>query len=326
MPKLELQNLQDKKPRINNTILSLEVNKNDFSFYKKRNVANKNGLNKTNKDYQDLIDAFDSNAADSLSRKKIDLDINWTKLEQQKQKESWKQSIDATTPTNNKFLALKNMLYNKFVTKSKRRTTFVRMIRSPSEILHKKLQLKRQLTRNLSIQNSENNIPVTLFELQNSNSNLKDSFILTEDNSKQRKRTSTWQKNKIVKSKISGKKLRHSSLGKLKIIAKKYKKIQNYNEIRNWWWQNFLPNFKAKLNLLIELESNLEKNKILIFFIKNNIMILNKLNLIKLKMNEVYNFVKNVFSVFINKINITDEFKKSLKTFIENKNVNDFFD
>jgi hypothetical protein len=137
------------------------------------------------------------------------------------------------------------------------------MIRSPSEILHKKLQLKRQLTRNLSIQNNENNIPVTLFELQNSSSNLKDFFIPNQDNSKPRKRNSSWQKNKIVKSKISGKKLRHSSLGKLKMIAKKYKKIENYNAIRNWWWQNFLPNFKAKLNLLIELESNLEKTKIL---------------------------------------------------------------
>jgi hypothetical protein len=38
--------------------LSLEVNKNDFSFYKNPSVANKNSLNKTNKDYKDLIDAF----------------------------------------------------------------------------------------------------------------------------------------------------------------------------------------------------------------------------------------------------------------------------
>jgi hypothetical protein len=265
MPKLEGQNLQDKKPRINNTILSLEVNKNDFNFYKNTSVGKTNLLNKTNKDYNDLIAAFDSSASDSLSRKKIDLDINWAKLEQQKQKKSWKQKIDSTTnkaEQNSKFLALKNILSTKFVTKSKRRTTFVRMIRSPSEILHKKLQLKRQLTRNLNIQNSEN-LALTLFELQNSSSNMNDSFTPNQDNNKQRKRTSTWQKNKVVKSKLSGKKLRHSSLGKLKIIAKKYKKIQNYTAIRNWWWQNFLPNFKAKLNLLIEVESNLEKNKIL---------------------------------------------------------------
>ena len=265
MPKLEGQNLQDKKPRINNTILSLEVNKNDFNFYKNTSVGKTNLLNKTNKDYNDLIAAFDSSASDSVSRKKIDLDINWAKLEQQKQKKSWKQKIDFTTnkaEQNSKFLALKNILSTKFVTKSKRRTTFVRMIRSPSEILHKKLQLKRQLTRNLNIQNSEN-LALTLFKLQNSSSNMNDSFTPNQDNNKQRKRTSTWQKNKVVKSKLSGKKLRHSSLGKLKIIAKKYKKIQNYTAIRNWWWQNFLPNFKAKLNLLIEVESNLEKNQIL---------------------------------------------------------------
>jgi hypothetical protein len=265
MPKLELQNLQDKKPRINNTILSMKVNKNDFNFYKNTNRGNKNLVNRTKKDSKESIDAFNSNDSDSLSRKKTDVDINWTKLEQQKQKESWKQSRDSTTSKTDdtsKLLALKNILANKFVTKSKRRTTFVRMIRSPSEILHKKLQLKRQLTRNLNIPNSKN-ISVTLFEVQNETNNLKDSFTPNNDNSKQRKRTSTWQKNKVVKSKISGKKLRHSSLGKLKMIAKKYKKIQNYNAIRNWWWQNFLPNFKAKVNLLIELESNLEKNKIL---------------------------------------------------------------
>ena len=43
-------------------------------------------------------------------------------------------------------------------------------------------------------------------------------------------------------------------------------------------------------------------------------------------MNEENTFAKNVFSGFINKINITDEFKKSFKIFIEDKNVNDFFD
>jgi hypothetical protein len=46
MPKLEGQNLQDKKPRINNTILSLEVNKNDFNFYKNTSVGKTNLLNK----------------------------------------------------------------------------------------------------------------------------------------------------------------------------------------------------------------------------------------------------------------------------------------
>jgi threonine/homoserine/homoserine lactone efflux protein len=281
MPKLELQNLQDKKPRINNTILGLDVTKNDLNFYKKSRVDNPDLLTKTNnKDYKELIEAFDSSAVQALGRKKSDLDNKWTKLEEKKQKQSWKKILESTntkTTKKTKFLALKNIFEKKFVTKSKRRTTFIRMIRSPSEILHKKLQLKRQLTRNLNIQNSDT-IRSKIFELQTGQGNLNESFVPNNETIKQRKRTSNWQKNKVVKTKISTKKIRHSSLGKLKMIAKKYKKIQSYNEIRNWWWQNFLPNFKAKLNHLIDFETNLEIKNTLSTLSSNEILIRDKKN------------------------------------------------
>lgn len=277
MPKLELQNLQDKKPRINNKILGLDITKNDLNFYKKPGFIDSGLLTNPNKNYQELIEAFDSSAAQVLGRKKNDLDSTWTKLEENKQKESWKKILESTTRKKIKFLALKNIFERKFITKSKRRTTFIRMIRSPSEILHKNLQLKRQLTRNLNTQNNET-IRDKIFELQTDNANLNESFIPNTEMIKQRKRNSNWQKSRVVKSKISTKKIRHSSLGKLKMIAKKFKKIQNYNEIRNWWWQNFLPNFKAKLNLLIDFETNLEIKNTISNLSNNEILVRDKKN------------------------------------------------
>jgi hypothetical protein len=43
-------------------------------------------------------------------------------------------------------------------------------------------------------------------------------------------------------------------------------------------------------------------------------------------MNEEDIFCKNVFNNFIKKVNITDELKKSIQIFMENKDINDFFD
>jgi hypothetical protein len=259
MPKLDLQNLQEKKPRINNTILKLNMNKNDLNFYKNSTNPEFNIQNKETENYKDLIDAFDSTAAEALGRKKTDND--WTKLQEKKLIQSWKkivQNNDLNLNEKNKFFILKNIFDKKFITKTKRRTTFVRMVRSPSEIVHKKLQLKRQLTRSINNNKNLTDLNTKLFEIQNADSNLNDSFKPDLEQVKQRKRSSFWQKNKSIKGKISSRKMRHSSLGKLKMIAKKYKRIENYNQIRNWWWQNFLPNFKSKTDILLDLETNIK--------------------------------------------------------------------
>ena len=265
MPKLDLQNMQEKKPRINNTVIKLDLNKNDLDFYKNSFNQQLNLTGKESENYKDLIDAFDSTAAEAFGRKKNDLENDWNKLEQRKQAQSWKKILQNNRleiNEKNKFFILNKIFNKKFITKSKRRTTFVRLIRSPSEIVHKKLQLKRQLTRNITNKNLTD-LSNQIFEIQTGHSNLSNSFTPDLENIRQRKRNSFWQKNKAIKGKISSRKMRHSSLGKLKMIAKKYKKIENYNQIRNWWWQNFLPNFKSKMDLLLELETNLEiKNKI----------------------------------------------------------------
>ena len=266
MPKLDLQNIQEKKPRINNTILKLNINKNDVNFYKNSTNSGFNMQNKETENYKDLIDAFDSTASEALGRKKTDVENDWKKLQDKKLIKSWKKVVQKNSLNineKNKFFILKNIFDKKFITKTKRRTTFVRMIRSPSEIVHKKSQLKRQLTRTINNNKDLTDLNIKLFEIQNTNSNLNDSFKPDLTQVKQRKRSSFWQKNKAVKGKISSRKMRHSSLGKLKLIAKKYKKIENYNEIRNWWWQNFLPNFKSKTDILLGLETNIKINSTL---------------------------------------------------------------
>ena len=254
MPKLDLQNIQEKKPRINNTVLKLTMNKSDLNLYKNLTNAELNTKNRETENYNDLIDAFDSTAVEAFGRKKNDVDADWKKLEQKKLIQSWKkvaQNNSFNINEKNKFFILKNIFNKKFITKTKRRTTFVRMIRSPSEIVHKKLQLKRQLTRNINNKLFENP-SIDIFQEG------KHSFKPDLELVKQRKRSSFWQKNKSIKGKSSSRKMRHSSLGKLKMIAKKYKKIENYNEIRNWWWQNFLPNFKSKTDILLDLETNIK--------------------------------------------------------------------
>lgn len=265
MPKLDLQNIQEKRPRINNNIVKLNLTSNDFNFY--GNQTSQNLIQKTPEldNYKDLINAFDSTAAEALGRKKQDLENDWNKLEVRKQSQSWKRLLKNRLEQNEnkKLVLLNNILEKRFATKSKRRTTFVRMVRSPSEIIHKKIQLKRQLTRISTNKNvfEPENLPSFIGKLEPLK--LNDSFTLDLENIKQRKRSSFWQKNKLIKSKISSRKMRKASLGKLKMLAKKYKKIQNYNDIRKWWWENFLPNFKAKIDILIDLETNLEiKNKL----------------------------------------------------------------
>ena len=270
MPKLDLQkNMEEKKARINNTIIKLNLEKNDFNFY--NNSINEN-LKPLNFNVYPLTknqnprEPVESRGSETFGRKKTDLENNWNQLSTKKQVQSWNKILESNVLDNKKniqFFLLKNIFEKKFVTKSKRRTTFVRMVRSPSEILHKKVQLKRQFTRNITNKNLTD-LKNQLFELEINNSQLSSVFKPASENIKQRKRTSFWQKNKAIKGKISSRKMRHSSLGKLKMIAKKYKKIQNYNEIRKWWWQNFLPNFKAKIDILLELDTNIEsKNKFL---------------------------------------------------------------
>jgi hypothetical protein len=84
MPKLDLQNIQEKKPRINNTILKLNINKNDLNFYKNSRNSRFNMQNKETENYKDLIDAFDSTASEALGRKKTDVENDWTKLQDKK--------------------------------------------------------------------------------------------------------------------------------------------------------------------------------------------------------------------------------------------------
>nr|YP_009238211.1 hypothetical chloroplast protein RF1 [Chromochloris zofingiensis]AMO01089.1 hypothetical chloroplast protein RF1 [Chromochloris zofingiensis] len=51
-------------------------------------------------------------------------------------------------------------------------------------------------------------------------------------------------------------KRRRYTIGKLRVLNKKLKRIQENSEIKRWWWQTFLPNLQANRDILWQIEKD----------------------------------------------------------------------
>jgi hypothetical protein len=58
-----------------------------------------------------------------------------------------------------------------------------------------------------------------------------------------------WKKHKKQKDALTRRKIkkrRRYGKSKIRVLNKKLKKLQEYNNVKKWWWQEFLPNFQEK--------------------------------------------------------------------------------
>nr|YP_009238485.1 hypothetical chloroplast protein RF1 [Kirchneriella aperta]AMO01020.1 hypothetical chloroplast protein RF1 [Kirchneriella aperta] len=68
-----------------------------------------------------------------------------------------------------------------------------------------------------------------------------------------------WKKHKrqkYLQTKRKQRKRRRYALSKLRVLNKEFKRIQNNLQIKKWWWQSFLPNFRATTDTYWQIEKN----------------------------------------------------------------------
>nr|AYQ94177.1 hypothetical chloroplast RF1 [Borodinellopsis texensis] len=62
------------------------------------------------------------------------------------------------------------------------------------------------------------------------------------------------KRSKYVQKRRKYKKRQNYVVGKIRMLSKQYKRIKSKMQIKNWWWQNFIPNFKATTDSLWQIE------------------------------------------------------------------------
>jgi hypothetical protein len=68
-----------------------------------------------------------------------------------------------------------------------------------------------------------------------------------------------WKKHKrqkYLQMKRKQRKRRRYSISKLRVLNKEFKRIQSQVELKNWWWQTFLPNFMTTTDAFWQIEKN----------------------------------------------------------------------
>lgn len=68
-----------------------------------------------------------------------------------------------------------------------------------------------------------------------------------------------WKKHKrqkYLQMKRKQRKRRRYSISKLRVLNKEFKRIQSQVELKNWWWQTFLPNFMKTTDAFWQVEKN----------------------------------------------------------------------
>lgn len=71
------------------------------------------------------------------------------------------------------------------------------------------------------------------------------------------------KKQKYAQNKRKQRKRRRYAIGKIRVLNKELKRVKASSTVKKWWWENFLPTFKAKQEIIWETELNSElKNKL----------------------------------------------------------------
>jgi hypothetical protein len=79
---------------------------------------------------------------------------------------------------------------------------------------------------------------------------------LKQKRSKQRKQRS-WKTKRIkfAQKRRKYRKRRRYSMSKLRSLSKKFKKVQNKNEMQHWWWKQYLPSIQITTEALLQIEN-----------------------------------------------------------------------
>ena len=93
------------------------------------------------------------------------------------------------------------------------------------------------------------------------------SLFKTRETKQRRTRQSKnryWKKHKrqhYLQVKRKQRKRRRSTISKLRVLNKDFKRLKSNLEIKNWWWSNFLPSFKATTDAYWQIQKNQQIKK-----------------------------------------------------------------
>jgi hypothetical protein len=84
-----------------------------------------------------------------------------------------------------------------------------------------------------------------------------------------------WKKSKkpnYAQNRRKQRKRRRYSVGKIRNLMKKLKRIKAHSQIQQWWWQTFLPNFQAKTEIINQIEKDQRLQKAILNMTASEIM------------------------------------------------------
>jgi hypothetical protein len=218
---------------------------------------------------------------DQLINKSIFIDT-FAERENKRHIKSWKGWIDENrkkessivSSSNQNFIdRFKNILNFKQFKKKRSRLRRYRRLKSRGPIKKRTLgeKLKRQFkllkrySRNSDstsqLQSTKDSKYIDIFQMITKRKYEPKSVFLMKETKQRRTRLIKrrfWRKHKKQKyhqTKRKQRKRRRYAVGKIRNMFKEYKRIKGNMLIKQWWWDNFLPNLKANFSSLITLET-----------------------------------------------------------------------
>lgn len=209
------------------------------------------------------------------SRQKSDA---FQRLEEQRQKKTWKfyekqalrsdlkgevkqgETVSDSIQPSRTFGAIFEKNFKKKRTRSRRYRRFKGRGPIKKHTLAEKLKRQFKLLKRYGEKANEKNKKMEILEMITKRKYNPDAPFETREMKQRRTRQSKhryWKKHKrqkYLQMKRKQRKRRRYSISKLRVLNKEFKRIQSQNQLKQWWWQTFLPKFMSTGDALWELE------------------------------------------------------------------------
>lgn len=209
------------------------------------------------------------------SRQKSDM---FQRVDEQRQKKTWKfyekkvlrsdlkgelkeeESVLDSIQPSKVFGTIFEKNFKKKRTRSRRYRRFKGRGPIKKHTLAEKLKRQFKLLKRYGEKANEKNKKMEILEMITKRKYNPDAPFKTREMKQRRTRQSKhryWKKHKrqkYLQMKRKQRKRRRYSISKLRVLNKEFKRIQSQNQLKQWWWQTFLPKFMSTGDALWELE------------------------------------------------------------------------
>ncbi len=204
------------------------------------------------------------------SRQKSD---TFQRFEEQRQKKTWKfyekqalrsdlkgETVSDSIKSSRTFGSIFEKNFKKKRTRSRRYRRFKGRGPIKKHTLAEKLKRQFKLLKRYGEKSNEKNKKMEILEMITKRKYNPEAAFETREMKQRRTRQSKhryWKKHKrqkYLQMKRKQRKRRRYSISKLRVLNKEFKRIQSQNQVKQWWWQSFLPKFMSTGDALWELE------------------------------------------------------------------------